>query len=91
MTKWKIMRSRSYTPGGGVDCSRGWAFDLERNGEARTVRVEVASTLDATSGPRPDDVKRALSTKGRSAVTPYLDQDEVPERIVISTVGVRAA
>ena len=72
------------------DAERGWAYDVGRDGEQRTVLVEVAGTLDAGHGDLPDDVRRALSTHGRSAVDAVLD-DDPPERLTVTTNGVFTA
>jgi len=73
------------------DAERGWAYDVGRDGEQRTVLVEVAGTLDAGHGDLPDDVRRALSTHGRSAVDAVLDDDDPPERLTVTTNGVFTA
>jgi hypothetical protein len=90
MAEWEIVFSaREYEPDGGRDATVGWAFDIERDGVRRTISVEVARTL-AVSDKRaaPDDVRRALTSRGSSAVMAVLDRDVPPRRLLVDTRGI---
>ena len=67
------------------DIDVGWAWDIARDGEQRTVRVEVAGgRLNMPS--LPDDSRQAIETNGRSAITLFLT--DPPERLLVSSDGV---
>jgi len=90
VVRWTIVRGpREYKPI--ADAAVGWAYDLQRDEiERRRVSVEVAGTLAAASKDGvPDEVRRALRTKGRSAVESVLDRDEPPLRLLLTTAGIR--
>jgi hypothetical protein len=56
------------------------------------IRVEVARTAAVVDRASLDEsARRAIQTRGRSAVDEYLDADDPPERLVVSTAGVRPA
>lgn len=92
MVQWTIVGGpREYEPSGGTDAERGWAWDLERYGVQSTVRVELARTAAvvlAAGGPIANEAERAVQTRGQSAVELWLDEETLPERIVIHTEGV---
>jgi len=73
----------------GTDIDLGWAWRVERDGfDRRYVRVEV--TRGGLRAPDlPSESRDAIRTRGASAVDPFLDDDEPPERLVVSTAGVR--
>ena len=88
--RWTIVRGpREYEPI--ADAAVGWAYDIRREGiERRRVMVEVAGTLAAASKDGiPVEVKRALRTKGRSAVESVLDREEPPFRLLLTAAGIR--
>lgn len=88
--RWTIVRGpREYEPI--ADAAVGWAYDLQREEiERRRVSIEVAGTLAAASKDGvPNEVRRALRTKGRSAVESVLDRDEPPLRLLLTTAGIR--
>lgn len=71
----------------GADIDVGWAWDVRRAGETRTVRVEVAGgRLDSLH--LPDESHRAIATKGRSALESYLRAEEPPSRILVTSSGI---
>ena len=94
MAGWQIVgEPREYNPsesGGALDSYRGWVYRIEREGESRDIRADVSGTADAS-----DDVVResrdAIRTLGRSAIVPLLDEDDPPERVMITTGGIRQA
>ncbi len=51
--------------------------DIERNGEQRRIVVELAGTAKAAG----------QSLNARQAVKDYLDDDEPPKRIIVTTYG----
>jgi hypothetical protein len=67
----------------------GWSFELERGSERRTITVEVARDLiTSDKSTAPDDVRRALTTRGSSAVMAVLDRDPLPSKLVIDRRGI---
>jgi hypothetical protein len=66
----------------------GWVWEIRRgHDEPRFVRVEV------TRGPfrvtdLPAEARNAIRSRGATAVDAYLDEEEPPARIVVSTLGV---
>jgi|SRR3990172_5716802 len=94
MAKWRLVASgpRLYDPDS-TDCAVGWAWDVASDGEERTVKVELSNSAakvvagkGALSSPEADEARR---TRGRSAVSAYLDEDDPPARLVVSTHGVK--
>jgi hypothetical protein len=50
MANWEIVWSaREYEPSDGRDADVGWAWDVQRDGERRTIGVEVSRTLAAVA------------------------------------------
>jgi hypothetical protein len=91
MAEWDIVfGARELEPEAGRDVMVGWAFELERDGVRRTITVEVARAL-ATSDKTfaPDEVRRALTTRGSSAVMAVIDRDLPPRRLVVEPGGIR--
>jgi hypothetical protein len=92
VAKWTIVDGpREYQPSGGEDAARGWAWELERGGERSTVRVELSGTAGvviSTGHTIAEEADHAVRTRGKSAVELWLDEDQLPERIVIHTEGV---
>jgi hypothetical protein len=88
MAKWTIVGGpRNYEPSGGADAAVGWAWDLERDGEQVTVSVEVSRTAGNVSSVA-EEATRAIRTRGKSAIDLWLDEETLPERIVVHTEGV---
>lgn len=90
MTEWEIVvGSREYEPGEGRDATVGWAFELERDGVRRIVSVEVARSLAMSDKSlAPDYVRRALTTRGSSAVMAVLGRETPPRRLHIDARGI---
>lgn len=66
----------------------GWRYDLEKDGYGKSVSVIVAGgRLGSPS--LPDECRRAIQTKGRSAVAAVLERDHPPEIILVTTAGLR--
>lgn len=89
MSEWKIDAGpRRYDSRGTADIDVGWAYDIERNGERRTISVEVAGGRSG-SDELPDDARRAIRTSGRSAVESVLGEDDPPRYLLVGSLGVR--
>jgi hypothetical protein len=90
MGRWEIVfGAREVEPNGREDVTVCWAYELERGGERRTLTVEV--TRAAAIGDKsmaPDDVRRALTTRGSSAVMEVLDRDQPPRKLLVDTHGI---
>lgn len=88
MAKWrKVSGPRQYSDRSGRDIDVGWAWTLERDGREATVSVDVAGGR-LTSNELPEESRRAIQSRGWSAIVPYLDDDELPAEIMVSTGGV---
>ena len=85
---WRLVggpREYSEAPEG-ADIDVGWMFDIEREGERRTVRVEVAGgRLGMPDLPR--ESKDAIQSQGRSAISPLLTQSDPPTRVLVTSGG----
>lgn len=77
---------REFQPSGSGVLSPGWAWDLERGGDRSTVEV-VRSDFLLTDDEIAEDAKRAIATKGESAIDLWLDQETLPPQIVIHRLG----
>ena len=87
--RWQITSGpREYhTAPDGADIDVGWAWDLQRDQEQRTVRVEVAGgRLDLAS--LPEQARDAIRSQGRSALLQFLTSEEPPTRVLITSSGV---
>jgi hypothetical protein len=71
-------------PGGAV----GWAWLIRREGDERSVRVEVVGGPFRVTD-LPAESRNAIRSRGATAVDAYLVDDEPPDLIVVSTLGVR--
>jgi hypothetical protein len=89
MRKWNRTGVAS-TFGEAAERNVGWTWEIKRAGfEARYVRVEVeiAGSLRATD--LPEEARHAIRSRGATAVDLFLDQENPPERIVVSPLGIR--
>ena len=71
----------------GADIDIGWSWELERRGERRRVRVEVAGGR-LTAVDLPDDAQRAIETHGQSAIAPLLTEPEPATHVLVTNSGV---
>jgi len=69
----------------GTHIDIGWLFELEREGKARTIRVELAG--GRSDGQLPPECRHVVATQGEAAVADVLDRAEPPARILITTAG----
>ena len=90
MAGWEIVfGAREVEPDRRNDATVCWVYELERAGERRILTVEVtraAAVADRASAP--EDVRRALTTRGSSAVMAVVDRDRPPRRLVVDTRGI---
>src|SRR5437588_12560087 len=74
----------------GVDAT-GWLWEIQRDGVAHRVLVEVSGTAWAvTEGTLPDETREAIRSEGRSEVDKVLLEDAPPRVIACGTHGCRA-
>lgn len=86
---WRIAdgpREYTQTPDG-ADIDVGWVWGLERGGERRAIRVEVAGGR-LGSAHLPDDSQEAIRTQGRSAVEALLREQDPPTRVLVTSSGI---
>jgi hypothetical protein len=87
---WKITNGpREFrSTSAGHDMDIGWRYDLDKDGYGKSLSVIVAGgRLGSPS--LPDECRRAISTKGRNAVTAVLERAHPPEIILVTTAGLR--
>jgi hypothetical protein len=66
----------------GYDMDIGWKYRIQRGDEIRSVRVIVAGgRLDSASLPR--DSRRAIESRGWSAVNDVLHLDDPPQILIV--------
>ena len=87
MESWQIVAGpRPYKPRS-ADCAQGWAWDVARGDERRTIRVEVSRTAAVPRALAAETVS-AIRDCGCSMIARALAEGELPARIVIGTTGV---
>lgn len=85
---WTIVGGpRDFENLGRLDIDAGWAYDLEREGDRRTVSVIVAAGRSG-SVDLPEECGEAIRTSGRSAIDRVLDLDTPPRYLIITTAGI---
>lgn len=85
------MRSRRIQDpegGGGFDSVRAWAVSLRERGSGleHTTRVDLVRGRAVKD--LPDECRVAVHSNGKAALTPYLDDETPPVRVVISDSGI---
>jgi hypothetical protein len=68
------------------DMDVGWAWTIERDAEQRTISVIVAGGRRG-SRELPEESRRAIETRGRTAVEGVLDREDPPRYIIVSISG----
>jgi len=67
----------------------GWMWEIRRGtGEQRFVRVEVSRASYVVTD-LPAEARNAIRSRGATAIDCYLYHDRPPERLIVSTDGVR--
>jgi hypothetical protein len=86
---WEIIGSLGPYARSGFDAG-GWLWEIQRDGDAKRVLVEVTgSALASSIDSLPEDTRTAIQTDGRSEVAKILDLTDPPRVIVCSTAGCR--
>jgi hypothetical protein len=68
----------------------GWSWEIKREGsEHRRVRVEVSPGPYRVTD-LPAEARNAIRSRGATAVDAFLETDDPPLRIVVSTQGLQA-
>jgi hypothetical protein len=85
---WTIYSGpRRFDALGDFDMDLGWAYTLDHDGKHRTVRVIVTDGR-TRSRDVPTEVRRAIRTKGRSAVDAVLHRDLPPRYLIVGSAGI---
>lgn len=71
----------------GADIDIGWAWEIERGSERRTIRVEVAGGR-LGMGELPRDSQDAIRTRGQSAIATRLTEYDPPTRVLVTSGGI---
>jgi len=72
----------------GSEIEVGWSWQIRREGdEPRLVRVEVSGSPFRVTD-LPAESRNAIRSRGATAVDAFLDREEPPTRIVVSTLGI---
>lgn len=88
---WRVTATYEVEPWPvGPEIGRTWGVDLvnTRTGEARTVRVDIASDLGAAG--LPEECEAAVRTRGRAALESHLDDDMPPWRVIVTRDGLES-
>lgn len=70
-----------------ADIDIGWAWDVRRDQEQRTIRIEVAGGRQNLPS-LPAEGREAIRSQGRSALLPFLTSEEPPRRILVTSSGI---
>ena len=86
---WRVASGpREYTQTSeGADIDVGWVWELERGGDRRSIRVEVAGGRFG-SAHLPDESQEAIRTQGRSALEELLVEPDPPTRVLVTSSGI---
>ena len=86
---WRVAGGpREYTQtSDGADIDVGWVWELERGGDRRSIRVEVAGGRFG-SAHLPDESQEAIRTQGRSALEELLVEPDPPTRVLVTSSGI---
>jgi hypothetical protein len=71
----------------GDDIDIGWSWTLERAGNERPIRVEVAGGRLNVLRDLEEDSVAAIRSQGRTAIAEYLEESEPPIRIKVTSGG----
>lgn len=86
---WEILGNLGPYARSGFDAG-GWLWEIERDGEAKRVLVEITGTALAVSTEYlPADTRAAIETEGRSEVERVVGLEEPPRVVVCGTSGCR--
>jgi hypothetical protein len=89
LPRWRVVRTRRGTPSAGADATKAWWVATRRNGDEATVEVRVSDSLAASTSLRvPEESRRAVETRGRSAVEKFAYRYRTPHVVVVGTKGV---
>jgi hypothetical protein len=79
VTSWTIVGGpeEDLYPPGGKDAVI-WTWEIERDGERRTIQIVMSRTLLAATAHPSDDAATARETKGRNYVEAVLDRADPP-------------
>ena len=86
---WRIIEDPheyTHTPEG-ADIDVGWAWQIQRGDERRTIRVEVAGGRLGMAD-LPMDSREAIQTEGRSAIMALLGESDPPTRVLVTSSGI---
>jgi hypothetical protein len=78
------------TGANGIGGSVGWSWEIRRDrSESRRVEVEVSPGPYRVTD-LPAEARNAIRSRGATAVDAFLDDEDPPARILVSTRGVHA-
>jgi len=85
--KWRrVGGSHEFDQLESFDMDVGWGWTVERGGERRTISVIVAGGRRG-SRELPEESRRAIETRGRTAIESVLDREDPPRYIIVSLSG----
>jgi hypothetical protein len=90
---WKIVGGPDEYTASGVDPDtvHGWMYEIGSEDKRRMIRVELSALAVDESSIASDDIRRAISTRGRLAVEHFLGFcDQPPTRVVIGPQAISA-
>lgn len=84
---WRVVSIRTGEPSRGADATKAWWLSLERGDLTARVEVRLSGSA-AASASLPEESRRAIQTRGKSAVSRFARRFRMPSVIVIASTGV---
>jgi hypothetical protein len=84
---WRIVNHEPVDASDSEKDATIWVWEIEREGMIRYVNVTITLPSLVNAG-IPGEVRSARESKGRTAVEAYLDEDEPPHDVLVSTQGI---
>ena len=88
LPNWRVEGSREGRPASGADATKAWYVDASRNGDQARVEVRLSGTAAAMQARLPDESKKAIRTRGKSAVEKFAYRFRLPRVLVVASHGV---
>jgi hypothetical protein len=89
--RWSVRSGpRPFAPTDGRDAT-GFAWEIERQGDVRTVIIWMSRDVEASSGGLLAEVADAKRTRGQSVIDRLVVSDNPPAEVLVATYGIRLA
>jgi hypothetical protein len=88
LPRWQVTGTRGGRPTPGADATAAWYVDAQRDGDETRVEVRLSDTAAAMRTSLPAEARRAIQTRGRSAVEKFAHRFRLPRVVVVGSHGV---